>query len=70
MSVLLNYQEAAKFLSLPVGTLYSWFSQKRIPVVRIPTRIVRFRRDDLDTLLGESYQEASDKSGKRDILNI
>jgi len=50
---LLTYQEAADFLSVPLGTLYSWVSQKRIPVIRFSQRCVRFDPEALEAWLAE-----------------
>ena len=40
--------EAARFLGLAPGSLYHLISQKRVPVIRISSRCVRFRRSDLE----------------------
>ena len=45
--VLLDYSEAAKRLGIAVTTLRKWVSEKRIPYVKIGPRNVRFRPDDL-----------------------
>jgi excisionase family DNA binding protein len=50
---MLSYREAAKFLGLPVGTLYSLVHERRVPHVRIGARLVRFRRPELERWLGE-----------------
>ena len=44
---LLCYRHAAKVLGLPLGTLYSLVSQRRIPHIRLGPRLVRFRQHDL-----------------------
>ena len=44
---LLTVREAARFLNLSVGGLYHLISAKRVPVVRISSRCVRFRRQAL-----------------------
>lgn len=44
---LISYQEAALFLGLPIGTLYSLVSQKRIPHKRFGNRLVRFSKTEL-----------------------
>ena len=44
---LMTYQEAAQYLAVPVGTLYAWVSQDRVPHVRMAARTVRFRREEL-----------------------
>jgi len=40
---LLTVAEAAKFLNLSPGGLYHLISQRRVPVVRISSRCVRFK---------------------------
>ncbi len=44
---LVSYQEAAQFLGLPLGTLYSLVSQRRIPHKRFGNRLVRFSKKEL-----------------------
>ncbi len=41
---LMGYRAAAAVLAVPVGTLYSWVHQRRIPYVRLGPRQVRFSR--------------------------
>lgn len=41
---LLTVHEAAQFLHLSCGTLYHLISQKRVPVIKISCRCVRFSR--------------------------
>ena len=44
---LLTINEVADLTGLAVGTLYHFVSQKRIPVVRLSRRCIRFRQSDL-----------------------
>lgn len=44
---LLTINEVADMTGLTVGTLYHFVSQKRIPVVRLSKRCIRFRKSDL-----------------------
>jgi excisionase family DNA binding protein len=39
---LIPYHEAAKLLHVPVGTLYAWVHENRVPHVRLGARTVRF----------------------------
>ena len=41
---LLTVVEAARFLNLAPGSLYHLISQRRIPVIRLSSRCVRFSR--------------------------
>jgi excisionase family DNA binding protein len=53
MKRLLTYKEAAYFLSVPLGTLYSWVSLQRVPHIRISQRCVRFDQAALEEWLAE-----------------
>lgn len=44
---LLTINEVADFTGLTVGTLYHLVSEKRIPVVRLSRRCLRFKRSAL-----------------------
>lgn len=44
---LLAIKEVSELTGLAVGTLYHFVSQKRIPVVRLSKRCIRFRYSDL-----------------------
>jgi len=39
---LLTYKQVSEMLGLPLGTLYSLVSQKRVPHKRLGKRLVRF----------------------------
>ena len=41
-SRLLTYAEAARLLNVRKGTLYAWVHERRIPHLRLSTRLVRF----------------------------
>jgi excisionase family DNA binding protein len=47
----LNYKQAAEYLAVPVGTLRSLVSHKRIPHVRLGPRTVTFDVVELDRWL-------------------
>ena len=49
--ILLTAAEVAKLTGFAEGTIRHFVSQKRIPVVRISARCVRFRRSDIDSWL-------------------
>ncbi len=44
---LIGYEEASILVGLPLGTLYSLVSRRRIPHIRLSDRIVRFSEMDL-----------------------
>jgi excisionase family DNA binding protein len=43
----LNYDQAAKLLAVPIGTLYAWVHHHKVPHIRISARMVRFDRAEL-----------------------
>lgn len=45
---ILSYAEAAELLGIVRNTLYSMVRRKRIPHVRLGSRLVRFRRAELE----------------------
>jgi excisionase family DNA binding protein len=59
---LLTVVEAASFLKLSVGGLYHLVSQRRIPVVRLSSRCIRFSRVALQEWIEGLTQEASEVS--------
>jgi excisionase family DNA binding protein len=48
---LMKIEEAAAYLGLTPGTLYHLVSQRRIPVVRLSKRCLRFKKSKLDKLI-------------------
>lgn len=66
---LLNYQQAATLLGLALGTLYSLVHQRRIPHVRLGSRLVRFPKAELvrwlaDHVVHERTAGASGRAGE------
>ena len=52
-SDVITYPQAAALLGVPVGTLYCWVHERRIPHIRLGARLVRFSRTaTLDWLNG------------------
>ena len=60
---LLTIQDVARITGLSVGTLYHWVSQKRIPVVRLSSRCVRFRYTDIEQWLAEKVVPPQNTKG-------
>ncbi len=59
---LLTAGEAARLLNLKnVGTIYHMVSQKRIPVVKLSARCIRFRRLALMEWVEHRSQSADDR---------
>jgi excisionase family DNA binding protein len=54
---LLTIDEVAELTGLAAGTLYHFVSQKRIPVVRLSKRCIRFRQSDLSNWFQTLTQE-------------
>ncbi len=47
MTKLLTYSQASELLGVPIATLYSWVSTRRIPHIRFSKRTVRFAPEQL-----------------------
>jgi excisionase family DNA binding protein len=65
MDSLLDVQEVARMTGLAVGTIYHLVSERRIPVVRISRRCLRFRQSDLARWFDELTDAAKDRCWKR-----
>ena len=59
---ILNVKEALVYLGIAAGTLYHFVSEKRIPVIRISARCIRFRERDLEKWLDELTIPASENA--------
>jgi excisionase family DNA binding protein len=55
---LMDIRDVAEWTGLSVGTLYHLISQRRIPVVRISSRCIRFRKSDIEQWLAEKVVPA------------
>jgi excisionase family DNA binding protein len=77
---LMTVHEVAELLGLSVGSVYHLISQKRIPVVRLSSRCVRFEKRALEnwiegmavpaestdpTRIARDKRAVDDRSGKR-----
>lgn len=58
--ILLNAAEVARLTGFSEGTIRHFVSQRRIPVVRISARCVRFRRSDIDSWLEDMLVPSKD----------
>lgn len=56
---LLTINEVAEMTGLAVGTIYHFVSEKRIPVIRLSRRCVRFRLSDLQAWFDTMVDPAS-----------
>ncbi len=50
---LVDYSKLSKYLGVPVGTLYAWVHEGRLPYMRLSGRTVRFDLDQIDAWLAE-----------------
>jgi excisionase family DNA binding protein len=55
---LLDVNEAAAMLSVKPGTLYAWAYQRRIPVVKLLGKALRFRLSDIQRLIAAGDRPA------------
>ena len=53
---LLDVREAAALLAVKPATLYQWAYQRRIPVVKLMGRALRFRLSDLQRLITDGVR--------------
>jgi excisionase family DNA binding protein len=61
---LLNVVEAADFLGVHPGTIYAWVESRRLPCLRVGSRI-RFVRDDL-LAWARGHGDLADSDRRRD----
>jgi excisionase family DNA binding protein len=62
--ILLTAGEVANLTGFAEGTIRHFVSQRRIPVVRISARCVRFRRSDIDSWLENHFVPVTDPGRK------
>jgi len=43
----IGYKMASDLIGIPIGTLYSWVSQKQVPHHRLGKRLIRFKKSEL-----------------------
>jgi excisionase family DNA binding protein len=55
---LLDVREAATMLGLKPSTLYQWAYERRIPVIKLMGRALRFRLSTIRKLIAESERPA------------
>ncbi|MFI5395314.1 MAG: helix-turn-helix transcriptional regulator [Candidatus Binatia bacterium] len=55
---LLDVNEAAAMLGLKPCTLYQWAYERRIPVVKLFSRALRFKRSTIEKLIADSERPA------------
>ena len=58
LKLLLTVREVAQLTGLSVNTLYHYVSQKRIPVVRLSRRCIRFSREQIEAWIASMSEPA------------
>ncbi len=61
---LLTIKEVSELTGLAVGTLYHLVSEKRVEVVRISSRCIRFRLSSLERWFDDLTEEARKSTGE------
>lgn len=61
--MLLTIREVSAMTRISVGTLYHWVSERRIPVVRLSARCIRFRLTDLEEWIQEQVEARRETEG-------
>jgi len=57
-----NIEEFAKFVGIAVGSAYHLVSQKRVPVVKLSSRCIRFRPSEIAAWVeSKTQREDSDQ---------
>lgn len=54
---LIGYQDAAEIIGVPIGTLYAWVSENKIPHKRLGKRLVRFSTDEIKAWISKHSVE-------------
>ena len=63
---LLDVREAAELLALKPATLYQWAYERRVPVVKLFGRALRFRLSTIEKLIADSERPALRSRHERD----
>lgn len=61
---LLSIEQVSEITGISVGTLYHWVSEKRIPVVRLSARCVRFRLSDIESWVAQKLVTPAGPGGR------
>ena len=54
---LMTIDEAAEYLSLSKKCLYRYSSERKLPVIKISSRAIRFRKIDLDQFIEDHISQ-------------
>ena len=64
---LMNIKELSEYLGTPVGTLYQWVSQRRIPFVKLG-RSTRFDIEKIQKWINENSTGEKLSNGNRKVI--
>ena len=56
---LLTVKEVAELLRVDRYCIYRWVAESKIPFIRLTTRCLRFRKEDIDAWLNSFTQQTS-----------
>lgn len=66
-SRLLSYRQAAELLGMPIGTLYAYVHDRRIPHIRFGARTVRFDSGELRAWIDKHRRPAEEANGQAGV---
>jgi len=66
--LLLTVGEVSELTGITVGTLYHWVSQGRIPCVRLSSRCLRFRFQEIEKWIETFSQPSNEPEQKTGIF--
>jgi len=55
---LLTTQQVAKYMNIPLSTIYAMVQRKQIPFKRFGTKSIRFDRHAIDKWIDEQYSKS------------
>ncbi len=61
MEKLLTLKDVCRILVVEPGTVYGWIHRKKIPVLRLSNRMVRFKMADIEKWLADKSQKEEQK---------
>lgn len=61
---LVGYADAARYLGVPLGTLYWWVAERCIPHTRLGPRSVRFDLDELRDWVARRHVPPAESSSR------
>lgn len=61
-SELITTRDVARRYGVAVGTVQAWVRQGRIPCIRPSRRVIRFRIDDIERVIGKPAEKPFDEA--------